>query len=168
MCDSGAHAHHNLLGGPALHLKLAALGHCVQLSKHFQITPWSCGGARNGAGLPSGSFQLTGQPDLGPAADYKSSHKKVQIEVRSNLWGLKRATEHTFGKMAIAKHGDLEGSHLRWEGEGSMNPHKPHTCRSSEPQSRPKSHSSLECKFHEGSPYDRAWHIVGAQLILTL
>lgn len=45
------------------------------------------GGARSGAGLPSGSCWLAGQPDLGPAAEYKASLKKVQIEVRSNLWG---------------------------------------------------------------------------------
>lgn len=44
-------------------------------------------GARNGAGSPSGSFQLAGQPDLGPAAESKASHEKVQTEEWSDLWG---------------------------------------------------------------------------------
>lgn len=28
---------------PAVHSKLAALGHCVQLSRCFSVTPWSLG-----------------------------------------------------------------------------------------------------------------------------
>lgn len=33
-----------------------------------------------------------------------------------------RGTEQAFEKMAIAKSRGREGSHFRWEGEGSMNP----------------------------------------------